>query len=58
MNTEKAAIARILELEQQLEDAYVKIDLLGEEVQDKEYVIASLKGQLQNLRIDRRYEVA
>lgn len=51
------AIERILELEAQLEDAYVVIDLCREEIQDKEELIASLRGQLQLLRFDRRYEV-
>lgn len=57
--TERANyIARIIELESQLEDAYVKIDLQGADLEDRDGQIRSLKGQLQQLRIDRRYEVA
>ena len=58
MNYDKQAIERIKELESQLEDAYIMIDLLREDSQDKDFLIASLKGQLAQLRLDRRYEVA
>jgi hypothetical protein len=57
MKYDKQALNRIQELEQSLEDAHVIIDLQREELWEKEEMIASLKGQLQNLRIDRRYEV-
>ena len=57
MDIDKVAAERIAELESQLEDAYVVIDLCREEIQDKEALVASLRGQLQMLRLDRRYEV-
>lgn len=57
--TERANyIARIIELESQLEDAYVVIDLKDADNDDLRAENRALKGQLQQLRIDRRYEVA
>lgn len=54
----KIAEERIRELESQLEDAYVKIDLLEEERDEFRSAFQTAKGQLNLLRIDRRYEVA
>ena len=51
------AIERIKELEAQLEDAYVKIDLLNEALDEREEQVRALKGQLILLRQDRRYVV-
>lgn len=51
------AIAKIQDLEDLLAHYVVVTDLLEQENEDKEELIRSLKGQLQILRIDRRYEV-
>lgn len=53
----KIAQERIRELEEQLEDAYVKIDLLEEERDEFRSAFFKAKGQLNLLRIDRRYVV-
>lgn len=58
MNIDEAALERINELEEELEDAFILIDLAREELREKEELIASLRGQLSILRTDRRYEVA
>ena len=55
---ERARFARkILELEAQLEDAYIKIDLAECERDDLKEENRALRGQLQILRTDRRYVV-
>ena len=51
------AVERIKELEAQLEDAYVKIDLLHEALDERDEQVKVLKGQLMLLRQDRRYVV-
>lgn len=51
------AIERIKELEDQLDDAYVTIDLLHEALDERDDQVRALKGQLIILRQDRRYEV-
>ena len=51
------AIERIKELEDQLEDAYVTIDLLHEALDERDEQVRALKGQLMILRQDRRYVV-
>lgn len=49
------AVEHIKELEAQLEDAYVKIDLLHEALDERDEQVKVLKGQLMLLRQDRRY---
>ena len=57
MNTDKIAAEHIAELEAQLEDAHVTIDLLHEALDEKDERVRALKGQLNLLRLDRRYVV-
>lgn len=54
---EKLFLERIAELEEQLQDAYTLIDLQAEEIEEKKAAIRALKGQLQIVRQDRRYEI-
>jgi len=58
MKIDQKAQERIQELESQLEDAYVKIDLLQEDRDELWEAFHKAKGQLALLRIDRRYEIA
>lgn len=53
----KAALERVSELEDELIDQQVVIDLLYEDINDRDELVRSLKGQLQNLKIDRTYAV-
>jgi len=57
MNTDKIAAEHIAELEAQLEDAHVTIDLLHEALDERDEQVRALKGQLNLLRLDRRYVV-
>ena len=50
-----AALTRIIELESELEEQIVIQDLLHEDIADRDYRIRSLKGQLQNLKLDATY---
>ncbi len=54
----KIALARVKELEEDLDAQAIRIELLLESVHELEEINRALKGQLQNLRLDRRYEVA
>jgi len=65
MNVNDIAQERIKELEDDIKgrDAHIQeqdelIGLQNDQLYEAEEVIRSLKGQLQNLRVDRRYEVA
>ena len=57
MNMDKAASERIQELEAQLEDAYVKIDLLEEALDERTQELRAAKGQLALIRIDRKVAI-
>lgn len=54
----KAALERITELEAELEAEEIRVDLLLESLNEREDEIRALKGQLNLLRVDRRYEIA
>ncbi len=54
----QAAIERIKELDALIDDQQILIDLLYEDIADRDTLIRSLTGQLWNLRLDRRYEVS
>ena len=54
----KIALERIRELESLADDRQVLIDLQQEDISERDIMIRSLRGQLQNLIVDRRYEVA
>ena len=54
----KIALERVVELEHDLEAEGIRNDLLLEALYERDEQIKALKGQLQNLRLDRRYEVA
>ena len=58
MNIDKKCQERITELESDLEAEGQRIDLLLERLYELQDENRKLRGQLQNLRIDRRYEVA
>jgi hypothetical protein len=53
----ESALALINELQEENHDKEVVIDLLHEDVADRDELIRSLKGQLQNLKLDRTYAV-
>ena len=54
MSEQSAAIERILELEAQLEDAYVVIDLRDAEIEEKDNRIAVLEATIAGLMRDVR----
>ena len=53
----RAAKARIIELEELLEDRNTLVDIQAESIHELEGYVRVLKGQLQQLRVDRRVEV-
>jgi len=58
MNIDDIAIQKIKELEAHIQEQDELIGLQNDQLYEAEEVIRSLKGQLQNLRVDRRYEVS
>ena len=60
MNMDQSAAERIKELEDQLEDAYIKIDLQDETIIEQEGLIRTLKAWIQRKKNAQNvdYEVA
>ena len=50
MNTDMIAAERIKELEEQLEDAYVKIDLQQETIDEQDQLLRTLKAQIRAIQ--------
>ena len=58
MNMDKEALKKIESLRRERDYYKTLSDLLQERVEDTEEALTAAKGQLQNLLVDRRYEVA
>lgn len=54
MDLDANAVARISELEEQIEDLHVIVDLQREEIADLKNSLQAAKGQIALLKMDRR----